>query len=200
VATETDFALWNLTSDARSFRPNLQAREGWEYGGRLVLSPWWGTDPRLVQGGMRLMGRGGEGDWRYAQASLENRLVVPLPSDLRLGLEAGGGTSWGDPPPQRAFLLGGAHSLRGYGPRALEAHTYLRARGELGRHLSFGTLSLFSDAAWGADERTSVDLQDVLLSAGAGLSILDGLIRLDAAWPLRGPRDFRLELYLDGIL
>ncbi len=200
VAVETDFALWNLTSDGRSFRPNLQAREGWEYGGRLILSPWWGSDPRLAQGGMRLQLRGGEGDWRYAQASLENRLVLPLPSGLRLGLEAGGGTSWGDPPPQRAFLLGGAHTLRGYGPRAVEAHTYLRARTEVGRHLSFGTVSVFGDAAWGAPERTSVDADDILWALGGGISILDGLIRLDGAWALQDPRGFRLELYLDGIL
>jgi hypothetical protein len=32
------------------------------------------------------------------------------------------------------------------------------------------------------------------------VSILDGLIRLDAAWGLRAPRDFRLDLYLDQLL
>ena len=75
----------------------------------------------------------------------------------------------------------------------------LRGRGELARHFAFGAVSVFSDGAW-AGPRDSFELDDALWSAGVGLSLADGLIRVDAAWGLRDPRDFRLELYLDGIL
>ncbi len=70
---------------------------------------------------------------------------------------------------------------------------------ELARLFSFGAVSAFSDAA-GAGGRGPVRLEDALVSAGVGLSLVDGLIRMDAAWGLRAPRGFRLELYLDGIL
>jgi hypothetical protein len=76
----------------------------------------------------------------------------------------------------------------------------LRARGELARHFAFGAVALFADAGWAGD-RAAVEIGDGLASIGLGLSLVDGLIRLDGAWGLRGPgRDFRMELYLDGIL
>lgn len=199
VGREVNFALWRVADDAWSFRQNLVADEGWEVGGVVRVAPWWGSDPRDVQGGVELTARAAGGDFGYARASLETRLAVPLPADLRLGVEAGAGTSWGDPPAQRLWLMGGAHTLRGYGPRALEGPSYARARAELARQVSFGAVSLFGDVAWaGARERIRMD--EALTAAGLGLSLLDGLIRIDAAWALREPRGFRLEAYLDGIL
>jgi hypothetical protein len=199
VGAETGFAVWHLADDAWAFRPNLEAAEGWEVGGLVTLSPYWGGDPRAVQGGVELSARASGADFEYASASLEARVAIPLPSDLRMGLEAGAGTSWGAPPPQRLWLMGGAATLRGYGPRALEGRSYWRARGELARQHSFGALSLFGDLAW-AGPRDRIRLDDALAAAGVGLSLVDGLIRLDAAWALRAPRGFRLEAYLDGIL
>jgi hypothetical protein len=200
VEAETDFALWRRLGGDGSFRPNLQAREGWEVGGGVALRPWWGTDPRLAQGGFELDVQAAGGDWEYARASLEGRAALPLPGELRLGLEAGGGTSWGDLPPQRSFLVGGPATLRGYAPATLVGGTYLRARAELARHTDFGAVALFGDAGWAAETRRPVELDQVLPSVGLGLSLVDGLIRLDGAWGLREPTGFRLDLYLDGIL
>lgn len=199
VAAETGFALWHVADDAWAFRPNLDAAEGWEVGGLVTLSPYWGGDPRSVQGGVELSARASGADFEYASASVESRVAMPLPSDFRIGLEAGMGTSWGAPPPQRLWLMGGAGTLRGYGPRAMEGRSYWRARGELARQHSFGALSLFGDLAW-AGPRDRIRLDDALAAAGVGLSLVDGLIRVDAAWALRAPRGFRLEAYLDGIL
>jgi hypothetical protein len=78
--------------------------------------------------------------------------------------------------------------------------TYLRARAELARHTDFGAVALFGDAGWAAETRRPVELDQVLPSVGLGLSLVDGLIRLDGAWGLREPTGFRLDLYLDGIL
>ena len=199
VATGTDFALGRLGTDGWRFRENLPADEGWEMGGEVRVSPWWGTDPRTVQGGVDLTLRAASGDFDYARASLAGRLTVPLPGDLGIGLEAGGGTSWGTPPAQRLWLLGGAGSLRGYAPRAREGTSYVLARGELARHFAFGAVSLFSDLGWAGD-RDAFHTDDALISAGVSLSLVDGLIRVDGGWGLRAPRAFRLDLYLDGIL
>jgi hypothetical protein len=45
-----------------------------------------------------------------------------------------------------------------------------------------------------------VSWDDAVASAGIGLSILDGILRLDSAWGWKGPSDWRLDLYLDGLL
>lgn len=199
-STATDgFALRHAGSDTWRFRPNLSADQGWDAGGEVEVAPWWGTDPRGAQGGVTLRGRLGAGDWDYRTLEGRGALALPLPGSLRLGVEGAAGTSWGAPPAQRRFLVGGAGTLRGYEPVALAGTSLLRGRAELARSVRFGAVSVFSDAAW-AGERSAFSLDRALVSAGFGLSLVDGLIRADAAWGLRDPRGFRLELYLDGIL
>jgi hypothetical protein len=199
VKVETDFALFHIASDSWAFRPNLVAGRGWEYGGAVELTPYWGTDPNLVQGGLDLALQGATGDFEYARTALVGRLVFPLPARLRFALEAGAGSVWGSPSPQRLWYVGGPTTLRGYQPRAAGGDSFGRGRAELARGFSFGRVSLFSDWAW-AGPRSDIDFGDGLYSIGAGLSILDGLIRLDGAWGLRAPRDFRFDVYLDQIL
>ena len=63
----------------------------------------------------------------------------------------------------------------------------------------FGSISLFSDVGW-AGESASYSSDDALYSVGVGVSLLDGLVRLDSAWGLQEPGTFRLDLYLDAIL
>lgn len=196
---DTDFALFRFWKDDWSFRPNLQADEGWEYGGLLEISPWWGSDPRLAQGGLsvRLLGATGMAD--FVRGSLTGTVVLPLPEELRLGLEAGIGGISGSPSVQRLWYVGGPQTLRGYGPRTMGGSDMLRGRAELARTFSFGAISLFSDYAW-AGSLDTYRARDGFYAVGVGLSVLDGLIRLDAAYGLKQPTDFRIDLYLDGAL
>lgn len=199
VGVHTAFALGHVGSGSWDFRPNLAAQEGWDVGEAVTLTPWWGTDPRRAQGGLDLGFQVGHGTWRYRVATAGASVALPLPGDFRIAAEAAGGTSWGETPRQRWFYLGGASTLRGYEPVAMTGTSYGRVRGEVARLFSFGAVSLFSDGGW-AGTRDDVDLGEALWSAGVGLSLVDGLIRADAAWGLSDPRGFRLELYLDGIL
>lgn len=64
-------------------------------------------DPNLAQVGISLVGEGATGDYEYGRSSLGARLAVLLPSDLRFGLEVGVGTSWGAPPAQKLWYVGG---------------------------------------------------------------------------------------------
>ena len=200
AAVETDFALFHIGADTWSFRDNIVADEGWEYGALVELTPWWGTDPNMVQAGLDLTLQAATGDLEYARAALLGRLAIPLPADLRLALEAGAGTSAGGPPAQRLWYLGGPSTLRGYEPRAQTGESFGRARAALARASSFGSVSVFSDFGWAGPTSDFIRFDDGLHSVGAGLSILDGLIRFDAAWGLSEPRDFRIDLYLDAIL
>jgi hypothetical protein len=199
VEAETSFALFHATSDSWAFRPNLAADEGWEYGASLEVTPYWGSDPNLTQGGLDLLVQAGTGDFEYARASLGGRIVVPLPARMRVALDVAAGTSWGSPSTQRLWYLGGPTTLRGYDPRVTGGRSFGRARGELARGFSFGRVAVFSDVGW-SGERDDVRWDDALQSVGVGLSILDGLIRFDGAWAIREPEGFRFDAYLDQIL
>jgi hypothetical protein len=199
VEAETSFALFHATSDTWAFRPNIAADDGWEYGGSLEVTPSWGSDPNLAQGGLDLLVQGGTGDFEYARSSLGGHVVLPLPARLRFAVEAAAGTTWGTPSTQRLWYVGGPTTLRGYDPRATGGRSFGRARVELARSFSFGRLSLFSDAGWAGD-RGDVRWEDALRSVGIGMSLLDGLIRFDGAWALDEPGDFRFDAYLDQIL
>jgi hypothetical protein len=196
---DADFALFRIGSDSWGFRPNIAAERGWEFGGGVELTPYWGSDPTLVQGGLDFTLQAAAGDFEFARSALVGRLVVPLPAQLRVALEAAAGTSWGTPSVQRLWTVGGPSTLRGYEPLARVGTSFGRARAELARGASFGRISIFSDMAWAGD-RGDVRWDDALYSIGAGLSLLDGLFRIDGAWGLRSPRGFRLDVYLDQLL
>ena len=195
---ETSVALPRLwREDAWSFRPNVTAEEGWEHALQVRLAPSWGTDPTGVQAGLEMTGAVAIGDLEHQRASLAGRLALPLPADWRLGLGAGGGLATEGMTPQRAFAVGGPTSLRGYAPRALVGPCAAHGRIELQRSFSFGGLAAFSDAAW-AGTCAALRPSAVLRSVGLGLSLVDGLIRIDLARGLDGPRATRLDVYLDG--
>ena len=54
-----------------------------------------------------------------------------------------------------------------------------------------------SDAAW-VGPSGAMQLDPTLVSAGGGISTLDGLIRLDVARALRGGDGWRADFYLNG--
>jgi len=210
LPTETSFALTRAFSDDWSFRPNLSASPQREVGASLLLSPWWGTDPSapqvgvelFVQGAVGLPG-GGEGasSADYGRASLTLRGIVPLSvGRLRVGAELAAGEHVGALPLQRSWFLGGAQTLRGFDASTRVGSSFLRSRVEVTRPLGAGALAVFSDAGWVGDGVSRFSQRDALVSAGLGLSLLDGVLRLDVARGLRRGQGFRWDFYLDGIL
>jgi hypothetical protein len=77
--------------------------------------------------------------------------------------------------------------------------SFLRGRVEVARAYSWGSVALFSDWAWAGD-RDLFDAGQGYTSIGAGLSLLDGILRIDGGYGLDDPKDFRLDFYLDAIL
>ena len=197
---ETDFALFSGWGQTGTFRPDFPADEGWEHGAAIDVTPWWGSDPNLAQGGLELSVQGGKGAYEYVRASGLGRVILPLPSELRLGVEVGGGEVWGDPSSQRLWYLGGSRTLRGYAPRAMTGERFLRGRVELAKKFPVGSASAFYDVGWVDPASLTPPWRDAFDSVGLGLSVLDGLVRMDGAYGLDGPGGFRLEFYLDAIL
>jgi outer membrane translocation and assembly module TamA len=60
-------------------------------------------------------------------------------------------------------------------------------------------LAVFSDAGW-AGPRADFRRGKPRVSVGAGVSLLDGLVRFDLAHGLRAPKGWRFDLYFDGRL
>jgi hypothetical protein len=195
----TDFALFRAWSDTPVFRSNFQATEGWDYGGLIEVTPWWGSDPTLPQFGLELLAQAGSGSWPYGRSSIVARGVWPLTRSVRLALEGAAGTVVGDAPPQRLWRLGGVRSLRGYAPSTVVADHFTRARIEVARTFTAARVGVFADIGWAGVDR-SIDWDRGLRSIGIGTSLLDGIIRLDGAYALDDPTGFRLDFYLDGIL
>ena len=209
VDVELNFAVFKVFDGGWQARPNLAADEADEVGAELRLSPWWGGDPLGVQIGLELYGQGAR--WRipgestqtdYCRASAVLRSAVPLASGRwRIGVEAGGGTTWGDAPLQRSWLLGSAGTLRGYPPAVIMGTSFTRGRLELARVFDgIGSLSGFGDVGW-AGARTDFAVDDFLYGVGVGASLLDGLFRLDLSRGLsRGLGTWRVDMYADAIL
>lgn len=128
------------------------------------------------------------------------QIGTPLPFRLALGIEAAAGTIEGSViPTQALWRLGGAPTLRGYPGSSLVGERCWRGRAELAWGVPAVRLSAFSDAAW-AGPRNRFDTQGALLSAGAGLSVLDSVLRLDLAHGLSAPGGWRLHLHFNGVL
>lgn len=211
VETNTDVALSRLLDSSWRFRPNITSTELDEVGAELRVSPWWGRDPNGVQGGVELYLQGAgwtsealERSW-YGRARATVRTRVPISSRWRVGLEVEGGVTHEFEvapdaltglPVQRNWFVGGATTLRGYDASILRGEDFGRARLELAR----GALTFFGDAGW-AGPREDFEQEQILYSAGVGLSVLDGLVRMDLSQGLRGPfKRTRFDLYLDAIL
>ena len=144
----------------------------------------------------------------FASVGATRELVGPLAG----ALEFGGGWATDDVPLQRAFYVGGAATLRGFETGSAVGSRFAFARAELATAFPAFRLSLFGDIADAAVADDSPFAMDPLVpsssllswetakaSLGAGVSIMDGIFRLDAAWAVRNGSGFSFHAYLDGL-
>ena len=143
-------------------------------GTALEWRPWWGgLDDGSIGGGGYVGARGSAGDNPHVRAMATGAIAIPLPGNLSIGLEAGVAGVWGEPAPQDLWSLGSSASwLRGH-RGSVESSWIRMARADLQRHIGLVSLSVFGDwaSAGGAD----------YYAVGAGVVLLDGMLRLDFA-------------------
>jgi hypothetical protein len=146
----------------------------------------------------RTEGELGSGQTDYARGWTSLGITVPV-RRLTLGLEGGLGSSTGELPLQRRFFPGGPSVFRGARAGELAGDAFWFARAEVGRSYSGFNVVTFvdwmavgsRDALWDSNPRVTL---------GTGVSVLDGLLRLDLGRNLREERDWKFDLYLDGLL
>jgi hypothetical protein len=200
VERNTDFSIAHLIDAGRDFRENFTADAAEQLGARLRLRTALGRDPTAPHAEGELSLGGETGDYEIARPELLVRAGSPFLFGLDLGVEAAAGTVEGSAiPAQSLWRLGGSSTLRGYAGGSLVGERYWRGRAELGRGVQAIRLALFSDIAW-AGSRNRLDSDGALLSAGAGVSLLGGLVRMDLARALRAPTGWKFHFYFNGVL
>lgn len=198
VERDSDFSLPRVFDSDRAFRDNIVADGADQLGATLRLRAAGGQNPRLPRWGAELEVHGETGDYAFVRPAARLRLSAPLGARVGAGLEVGGGTRFGDVPAQRLWQIGGASTLRGYPAAAARGDAFWRGRAELGLGLPLARPTVFGDIAW-AGPRDDVGSARPLHSVGAGVSLLDGIFRLDVARGIQN-RQWRVHMQLDGIL
>ena len=194
---ETELSLAHLLDEDHLFAPNALAHEADQLGGAVGLHGQWGEEAVGLRTRADVAVDGAVGTFDYARPSLTLGVGFPLPGPLIGLVEGGAGTSFGHPALQHLWRVGGTGTLRGYAPGVRVGETFWRGRGEISTEVPVARVGLFSDIAW-AGPTEELGEGRPLLSAGVGVSVLDGLVRLDLARALRSPTGWRLTAYVDA--
>jgi hypothetical protein len=202
VRRNTNFSMRHLLDSDHIFPENIVADPADQVGGELLLRHDFGLNPAAPRAGIELRTRAEAGTYEFLQPALRLHTTFPLPLHLPVNLAFGGelaaGTSAGTVPTQSLWYVGGTNTLRGYEIGAMRGNAFWRGRGEIATRLPLARIALFSDVA-GAGAREDWTDGRPLLSVGAGVSLLDGIVRLDLAHALREPGGWRLHMYTGGV-
>lgn len=180
----TRFTLFRGNDDDR-FIENLTAQRGTFAGGVLRTQRSFGNSPTgwRVDTDLRLEAAGGAAE--YARGALDLGVSHGLPGKWIGSLTGAAGSSVGDVPPQRAWYLGGLQTVRGQTAGTAAGDAFWLVRSELAR-AGFVRPSLFADWGWAGSRDAISAVGRPLTGVGSGLSVLDGIVRLDVArglWP-----------------
>lgn len=198
VDVNTEFSVRHLLHKPSVFSDNIEAPTATQSGSDITLRRDFGLDPAKLRGGIEAGAKGELGTFDFARPSATLRMSAPMPFKLVAAVEGAVGTSTGNVPAQSQWYLGGTSSLRGYQIGARSGNAFWRGRAEVATSLPIARLALFSDFGW-AGNRTDFAASRPLVSAGAGFSFLDGVIRLDVAHALRESKATRVYLYMGGV-
>ncbi|HTH66345.1 MAG TPA: hypothetical protein VL563_16810 [Gemmatimonadales bacterium] len=196
---ETDVSLPHLFHSDHRFDGNISADTARQFGAALTVRGSRGISTRGITIGAEWTMDAGLGTFDYARTSLTTRLTAPLPGHLIGAVEVGAGATGGDAPVQGHWFLGGPATLRGYGGGIVSGPDFWRSRVEIANSSPGARLAVFGDAGWAGAGR-SFTTGRPLYSVGVGASFLDGILRADLARALAAPKEWRVDLYVDGIL
>jgi hypothetical protein len=179
-------------------RPNIAAQRLDAFGVAWDARVQRGDDPRggVITG--RVWGEGAGGSTPYWRTLATVSVVGGIGGIASMALSGTLGLASPDAPLQRWLFLGGTHSLRGFEGGSFRGTGAWFARAEVGT-LGEGIRGvLFADVGWAGPREELTDHRPGV-SAGLGLSLMDGLLRFDLARGVVRGKDWRVHLYLDGL-
>jgi hypothetical protein len=183
-----------------AFIPNIEARRNRFAGGAARFVHTRGLNPNgfRVFTDFRAEGAACDSAQSYGRAALDLTLSNGL-GRYAGALTLSGGSSLGDLPAERRWYLGGAHTVRGQrADTAVNGDAFWLARVELGGRFQAARPVIFGDIGWtGSRERLS-QIGRPLSGAGVGLSVLDGLVRVDLSRGIHPGHRMRLDTYVEA--
>jgi hypothetical protein len=195
---ETTFSLAHAVNDV-DFVPNVEAAKGTYVGARTRWLRSYGLDPQGFRFFSDLRLEGAHGDTgSYGRAALDLTTSHGIGNGA-VALTLAGGSSVGIVPPQRFWFLGGTETVRGHRPGTESGNAFWLARAELAHGLGVVRPLLFGDIGWAGDRTQWRNIGQPMSGAGAGISILDGLVRFDVARGITPkPGQWRVDAYVEG--
>jgi hypothetical protein len=180
------------------FEPNIATRRALWTGARLRATQTIGEDPQ----GLRLFNdlrlETAHGDTgTYGRVALDATLSHGI-GDGAAALTLAAGTSAGTLPLQRNWFLGGSQTVRGQRPGIAVGDAFWLARAEVAHGVGAVRPVVFGDIGWAGDRTNWRAIGRPLSGAGAGLSILDGLLRFDVARGIQPEKQWRVDMYVEG--
>ncbi len=199
----TQASLGKLISDAR-FSDNIAAQQLVAGGLATEFARSFGIDPRGIRLDTKLRMEAAATKSDVLGAGAYGRLVLDGTASrpfgrFALAITGAGGVAGGDLPVQRAFYVGGLHTVRGQFARPAGegrvGDAFWLGRAELGSSFRALRPALFYDLGW-AGMRDDLAKGRPLSGAGFGLSFLDGLFRFDVARGIYPEKGWRTDLHI----
>jgi len=135
----------------------------------------------------------------YGRVMLDGSLSRPVGA-FGIAIAAAAGSSLGHLPLQRAFFLGGLHTVRGQFARpsgeGSVGNTFWLGRAELARSGMTFRPVLFYDMGWAGARDAVSRMGRPLSGAGVGVSFLDGLLRVDVSRGLFPGKRWRTDVHI----
>jgi hypothetical protein len=186
---ETQWSLANSLNDVR-FIDNIDATRGTIGGAEARYTRTFGLNPD----GWRLLtdvrAEAAAGTFDYTRGAFDATVSHGLGGGVQGALTGSAGTSGGTLPPQRAWFIGGAQTVRGQRPSLTlpgqAGNSYWLGRAELGKQYAVVRPTVFGDLGWAGDRTAWSHPGRPVSGAGVGVSFLDGLFRMDVSrgiWP-----------------
>lgn len=196
AVVETQESLSRAINGTR-FQPNIPAHAGTYVGARTAIGFTWGLDPEGTRSWGALRLEGASGEMSYGRAMLDGSFSQGLGRRSVLTLTGAAGTSGGELPIQRHWLIGGPYTIRGHRPAAMSGDSFWLGRAELTRGHPLVRPVLFGDIGWAGSRSAWSDVGRPLSGAGLGAAFLDGLARIDVARGIGENGRWRLEAYFE---
>lgn len=189
------FSVGSLFGD-RKFRANIQSEQSSFTGLGLTWQQAYGSNPMGLRLATTLRGEMATGTRQYAKASLEGVFTRPI-GRLMASFSGSGGYSAGVVPAQRLWYLGGLKTVRGQIAGTQDGDAFWLTRTEVGLRNGFVRPVVFFDAG-AAGSRKRFGDATIQRGFGFGLSLFDGLFRIDISRGLFPTKRWRTDLYLEG--
>ena len=178
--------------------PDLDVNQGTYYGARVRGDFQAGDDPQRGVLLARVYGQAAVGEQPFVSVGTTTDLVGPLPGPFTGGLRVQAGVSSSGVPGQALHYLGGYKTIRGYPPNTASGPSTMILNGEIGTKVPLVRLVAFGDVGW-ANEFNRLFDGDPLTAVGVGISIGDGILRMDVAKGLSARGVWRFQLATSGL-